>query len=317
MKKTGKLVTALCFATAATGAIHLINKTITLFAEKQKHLLTTNLKKYDWRFGNISYRVTGSGSPLLLIHSLNPLSSQEQWNKLISGYAKNHTVYTLDLLGCGQSDKPAITYTNYLFVQLITDFIKDIIKERASVIVSNSSCPIVTMACAMNPDLFNKIIFVNPDSFSATSRIPDKNSRLAKFLFEIPIIGTLVYNMNFNRYKIQKKLHNKVFSDSHLLNQNMIDACYVNSHLGGGNAKYLFASLTGHYQTANTYQAIRKIDNSIYIVYGENAKNQKHIADEYVSANPSIEVACITHARQLPEVEQPKAFLDITNIYLG
>lgn len=316
MKKTGKLVTALCFATAATTAIHFINKTITLFAEKQKHLLTTNLKNYKWRFGNIAYRVSGSGAPILLIHNLDSLCSQEQWDQIISDYNKKYTVYTLDLLGCGQSDKPAITYTNYLFVQLITDFVKDVIQKPTSVIASNSSCPIVTMACSMNSDLFDKLIFINPDSISAISRIPDKNSRLAKFLFEIPIIGTLVYNMNVSRYKIQKDIQNKFVSDK-LPNQKMIDSCYTLAHLGGSNAKYLFASLTGHYQTANVRQALHNIDNSIYIIYGKELKGQKHIAEEYISLNPSIEVANIPHAKLFPEIEQAKAFIDITNIYLG
>ena len=50
--------------------------------------------------------------------------------KVIDKLAENHAVYALDLLGCGRSEKPKITYTNYLYVQLISDFIKNVIHEK-------------------------------------------------------------------------------------------------------------------------------------------------------------------------------------------
>ena len=65
----------------------------------------------------------------LLIHDLTPSSSAYEWSKMIDELAESHTVYALDLLGCGRSDKPSITYANYLYVQLITDFAKQVIKE--------------------------------------------------------------------------------------------------------------------------------------------------------------------------------------------
>lgn len=52
---------------------------------------------------------------------------------------KHYTVYTIDLLGCGRSDKPYLTYTNYLYVQLLTDFIHDVIGERPDVVTTGNS----------------------------------------------------------------------------------------------------------------------------------------------------------------------------------
>ena len=62
---------------------------------------------------------------------------------------KTNTVYTIDLLGCGRSDKPNITYTNYLYVQLIDNFIKDVIKEKTDVVATGSSVSFTVMACNM------------------------------------------------------------------------------------------------------------------------------------------------------------------------
>ena len=63
----------------------------------------------------------GTGSPILLIHDALPGASGYEWSKIEDELAVDHTVYTVDLLGCGRSDKPSITYTNFVYVQMICD----------------------------------------------------------------------------------------------------------------------------------------------------------------------------------------------------
>ena len=81
----------------------------------------------------------GTGTPMLLLHDLHCASSGREWQYIEDTLAKDHTVYTLDLLGCGRSDKPAITYTNFLYVQLIVTFIKQVIGCPTDVIASGLS----------------------------------------------------------------------------------------------------------------------------------------------------------------------------------
>ena len=86
-------------------------------------LKSTASNYYNWRFGKIYYTKQGTGSPVLLIHDLTIYSSAYEWEALVKQLEKNHTVYCIDLPGCGRSDKQHITYTNYLYVQAISDFI--------------------------------------------------------------------------------------------------------------------------------------------------------------------------------------------------
>ena len=65
---------------------------------------------------------TGSGSPVLLVHNFDVCSSMHEWNNIEAELAKTNTVYSIDLLGCGCSERPILTYTNFLYVQLINDF---------------------------------------------------------------------------------------------------------------------------------------------------------------------------------------------------
>ena len=103
----------LLFISTAIGtttlAFHVINKFI--FNASDEHSEEDESNYYNWKFGNIYYKKEGTGSPVLLIHDLNHYSSSMEWDKVIGTLSKEHTVYTIDLLGCGKSDKPAITYT--------------------------------------------------------------------------------------------------------------------------------------------------------------------------------------------------------------
>ena len=64
----------------------------------------------------------------------------------------------MDLLGCGRSEKPNLTYTNYLYVQLISDFIQSEIGHRTDVIATGSSSSLIVMACANRSELFDLLI---------------------------------------------------------------------------------------------------------------------------------------------------------------
>ena len=64
------------------------------------------------------------GHRFFLIHDTLPGASGYEWSKIEDELAIDHTVYTVDLLGCGRSDKSSITYTNFVYVQMISDFIK-------------------------------------------------------------------------------------------------------------------------------------------------------------------------------------------------
>ena len=153
-----KLTFFTTLAGVSLGAMHIANRVLEYISTADKLINSDEYEYYNWRFGKIAYKKTGEGSPLLLVHNLNVCSSSYEWRNNIAELAKSHTVYTIDLLGCGCSDRPGLTYTNYLYVELITNFIKHIIGEKTDVIVSGESCPFVLMACANDETIINKVI---------------------------------------------------------------------------------------------------------------------------------------------------------------
>ena len=157
-----KLATYAAITSFASLSIHVINRLIYFVSTVDNLLSDSKGTYYNWRFGKIFYTKKGSGKPILLIHDLSASSSGYEWNKIEEELAQTNTVYTIDLLGCGRSDKPEITYTNYLYVQIITDFIKNIIGTKTDIIATGESGSFVLMACKNDATIIDKIMMINP-----------------------------------------------------------------------------------------------------------------------------------------------------------
>lgn len=303
--------------TFAAGAIHLVNRFVDHTAEMKNILKSQTGDFYGWKNGNIYYTKRGSGSPVLLIHDLDPISSSYEWCRIVKKLEKTHTVYTLDLLGCGRSDKPCLTYTNYLYVQLITDFIKNIIEEKPDVIVTGSSVSFAVLAQNMDHDLMKRIIAINPPAVSDFNQVPDKNSIVRKTLLKLPIIGTLLYNIKTHETNIAKCLRKTYFHKPQLVSSKMLDAYYEAAHLEHSHGKYLMASIDGRYTYNSIIHALKRLEIPVSVIMSSNLQNAVSIGDSYLHSNFLVETSYISNAGKVPQLEVPDKLLNIIHMFLN
>lgn len=315
-KNKHKLLTTSILFALATGIIYVINRLVFATAVLKNLLKSSADNYYNWRFGKVYYKKKGHGSPVLLIHDLTVYSSAYEWNKVVNELAEAHTVYAIDLLGCGRSEKPRITYTNYLYVQLIADFIKNIIGEKADVIASGYSGSFTVLASYTNPEFINKIVLINPPSLASLNKVPSKRSKLYKFILEFPIFGTLIYNIKTCQSNIQLLFTEKYLYNPFSVTPEMVDTYYEAAHKSLSNSKFLLSSLVAGYTNNNITHALREINQSVTILYCEGETDSEKIAESYTTYNPAIESCMLKHAKHLPQLEIPEKFLEILNIYL-
>lgn len=315
MKQKGKAFVILTGLVTVT--IHVINKIEYSRATIKNVLACPDNNYYEWRFGKIRYIKKGSGSPLLLLHDLSVGSSSYEFNQMIDTLSKDHEVYALDFLGYGLSDKPNITFTNFLYVQMITDFVKNVIGKKTDVISTGDSCPITVMTCHNNPEVFGKLIFINPQSIYQLNQIPSKQTKLLKFLIETPILGTFVYNMLTTKNAFEKSFREEYFSNPYNIEEKDILSYYEAAHTPDYNSKYAFASHLGRYTNINILHALKEINHSISIIAGEEKKDNKTIVENYVYYNSAIETAFVEDTKQLPHMENPKKVLEQLEMFLN
>ena len=292
---------------AAFSAIfaYIFNKLVVKLAIKNNNLFSSNSNQYSWKHGNIFYSKYGSGSPILLIHDLDAISSEYEWNKIIGPLAMNHTVYTLDLIGCGRSDKPMITYTNYLYVQLISDFVKDIVGLHTDVVATGLSTTFVTMACYQNENLFNNILYINSPSILETMNLPKKSLKLEKKLLEMPLIGSFLFNLIVSKRNIKAIFEKKYFYDKNNISNKLVNIYHEAAHTNDTYSRFLYASIISSFTNVNTSKALGSLNNNIYLIFGDHVENLECRMDEYFEVNSNIETITIPNTKHLPQLENP------------
>ena len=298
-----------CFLTATAAILigmHAYNKFVETTATRKKMLSEEKGSFFDWKQGYIYYTKTGAGNPLLLVHDINSASSSEEWSKIIKRLSKNNTVYALDLLGCGRSEKPALKYTNYLYEQLITTFIKNVIKEPADVVATNLSSSVILMANAIDENLFKKIIFINPVSVKEMSKIPDTTGKIKQTIMNMPLVGTFAYNLSMTPLKIDFRFRNKYYGKQDLITTKIEDTYYEAAHYDKSNGRFLQSSLISNYVNINIKNALKNTKKTIYIIEsGKNKENVKTL-EAYHSINSNIQTINLPGGGLYPQLELPE-----------
>lgn len=315
MKTKNNLLSTCITTSAAISSIALLNKLIFLLSDQG--VLPRNRFSFHWRFGAVSYNISGKGKPLLLIHDLLPGNSDVEWKNIIKKLSAHYTVYTLDLPGFGRSDKPAITYTNYLYVQLITDFVKSVIGSRTDVIASGSSSGIAIMSCCNEKSLFDRIMLINPDSIEKTNQIPSRQTKLQKRMIECPVIGTLLYQIMVSRYLLKKDFSSCYFANPCYTNRELLLSFHEAAHLGGYHAKYIYSSIAGKYTNFGIAHKLAGIDNKLCIVGGAKESSIQATIQDYQSFNPAIESFTVEGSRHFPQIEKPEEFFQLCQIFFS
>jgi len=315
MKQRAK--TLLFLTAVAATTIHVINRIEYSHATVKNVLACTENKYYEWRFGKIRYTKRGSGSPLLLLHDLTVGSSSYEFNKIAGALAANHEVYCIDFLGYGLSDKPDMTFTNYLYVQMVSDFIKNIIGRKTDIIATGDSFPVAVMTCHNDNQAVNTLIGINPQSLYQLNQIPSKQTRILKFLMDTPIIGTFIYNMHTSKTAFTKIFQEEYFYNPYRVNERDIASYVEAAHSVDYHSKHAHASYVGRFLNANIIHALKEINNSIYLIGGESKDDITNIMDNYTYYNNAIEISFISKTKHLPHLERPEEVLKALDLYLS
>lgn len=296
------------FSGGLLSGMSIINKYI--FLSEEKKYIKKNAKQnkhfYESRYGKINYKIMGKGEPMLLIHSLFIGASFEEWNKNINFLSKHFKLYIIDLLGFGSSDKPKISYSSYLYVQIINDFILNIIKEPVHLLASSHSADLAIMAYNFNKNMYKSMILISPTGIGNNYKAV-KNAEFKKFILELPIIGTSFYNYITSKNKL--KLYIEKYSFSHKISKETTNTLFNNCHIGGTGNKYVLSALIAGYLNTNIEAQIKTIKIPTYIIWGNNNKLNSVKKLKYIhKLNSSISTSIYENARTFPNIESYDEF---------
>ena len=134
----------------------------------------------------VRYDVIGGGPPVVLVHGW--LSSSRVWEPLARRLAQRFTVYRLDLVGFGESDKPGSGYGVRNGSRLLYAFCAHFGLTRAGVIGHDIGGNMVVKLAADHPDVVGRIVLVSVPAEEDQIDLPT-----ALWLATVPVVGPLFY----------------------------------------------------------------------------------------------------------------------------
>ncbi|BBL78569.1 hypothetical protein RxyAA322_04230 [Rubrobacter xylanophilus] len=134
----------------------------------------------------VRYGVTGGGPPVVLVHGW--LSSSRIWEQLAGRLAQRFTVYTLDLSGFGDSDKPLSGYGIRYGSRLLYAFCAHFGLTHASVVGHDLGANMAIKLAADHPDVVGRLVVV-----AAPAQEDQMDLPTPLWLATLPVVGPLFY----------------------------------------------------------------------------------------------------------------------------
>lgn len=272
---------------------------------------------YTGRFGDILYKHYGSGSPILLIHSLDPSANMSEWIPTAAALAKSHSVYVMDLPGCGFSDKNTVDYSIYMYALAVNDFVENRICRRhetkgIEAFASSSASDILICAGVLMPKLYAGLGFINPQAMETTYCNPTTNPLLVKSIrtvYNTPVIGSFIYNMNYSRKNISRNLSNIPNLDD-TKREELADSMYEAAHTGGYYGRFLFSSIHGNLLNMDIKRMLEKLSTPVLIVTGSANRAARKALSTFDIEKENISTILLEDIN-MPQLECPEKLADI------
>ena len=115
-----------------------------------------------------------TGTPLLLVHSVNAAASVAEVAPLYDHYCTSRSVYAMDLPGFGFSDRSDRPYTIRLMTDAVLAVLAHICSQRGEIEIDvvgvSLACEYVARASCEAPSAIRKIALISPTGFSGSKR---------------------------------------------------------------------------------------------------------------------------------------------------
>jgi pimeloyl-ACP methyl ester carboxylesterase len=275
-----------------------------------------------WRGHRVALTRHGQGSPVLLVHGLYAGASSFEWRHTIPVLAERHTVFALDLLGFGRSDRPAARYSPVLYQALLADVVARIVQDPCAVVASGLSAAQLIALAARDPGRIASVALVAPTGV-AHLRVPEPTgSSTARILLGAPLVGNAVYNRLTSPARMREQLRARYFDDR-LVTPELVES-YVGSARQPGGKHALAALLSGRLNV-DVRVAVRRLRLPTLLLWGEVARqNPVAHAHAFRVLKHDLEWALVHEAGDLPHDERSdevnatlRSFLERTRRWTG
>lgn len=277
------------------------NLPLPLALSAERHLFTGRIS------GLLNYYVddSGTGRPLVLVHSINAGASSYEMKPLFDHYRGQRPVYSLDLPGFGFSERSDRHYSPQMYAAAVRDFLADIVQAPADVVALSLGSEFAARAALEAPGLFHSLALISPTGLGKEKKADgDTNgagNAIAYRLFSVPLWSQAFYDLLVTRpvlhYYLQKSFHGPV-------DQGLENYAYLTTHQPGARYAPLHF-ISGQLFTPEVRSQIyAKVTTPALIIYDEDPFTGFTELPDLLLDHPNWNAVRITPTRGLAHFEQ-------------
>lgn len=299
------LKTALLWTGAAIGTLAAINAFIAARTPQLQNSLPGTFQRFPGRAGDVGYVVAGSGSPVLLLHGIGAGNSMLEWEKNFEALREHHTVYALDFLGFGRSDRPEYKYSCGDYADLIISFLRNVVGESCAVIASSDSCNFAIEAANRAPELVSKLVLVCPPTLPDENEQRQAERHFLWKMFSLPVLGQTIHNFFTSRAGIRRFSEQNLFYDKSLVTEEYVTRHHIDAHQKG--ARWGLASFVSGWMRRDAHRIWANLAQPALLVWGRNARiSGIETAPEWLALKTNAQLEVIDRAMLMPHFERPQ-----------
>jgi len=312
MSKLGNIWKTVIAGGAGVAALAALNAAIQRNAsDPDDSALGGEAHFFSWKHGRVFYKTSGAenpGPPVVFIHGVGAGTSSFMWRKNFDELARHFRVYAFDLLGFGFSDKPAVaSYSADLYVELITDFLREVSGYPANLIASSLGAAYAIRVADEHSELVNAMILNGPTGSDTLNRRPGMAGAAFYGLLQSPVLGTSFYNVMASERSIRDYARDNLFYDHRRVTDRLVSNLYATSHQPG--AQHAIAAFLAGYLNTDTRAPFSRLTQPVVLVWGkQDSTTPLDQAVSLMKLNSGARLEVFDYCRMMPEQEQPEKF---------
>jgi pimeloyl-ACP methyl ester carboxylesterase len=280
--------------------------------------LGSERRTYRWRGHAIAYVVRGehtpdADAPVVFVHSIHAAAWSAEWRHVFAqfadgtaGHDDGRLCYALDLLGFGASDRPPVRYTAQMYVDLLRDFLREVVRTPATLIGSSLGGTYAIAVAAAYPDVAHAVVAIGP---AGVSRLYEPGGVLnhgVQALLRSNVPGTALFRALVSRRSIRFFLKD-IYADPATLTPEAVE--YFFDSANHPNARFAPAAFVGMSLNRDIRVAITTLECPLMLVWGIHAAQtpfRESAAVRSLVPNAAFEAV---DAGDLPHEEAPEEFM--------
>ncbi|QIX53601.1 alpha/beta hydrolase [Rhodococcus sp. DMU1] len=251
--------------------------------------------------GRLRYLMGGSGSPVLLLHTVR--TQAEHFQHLIPLLLRHHTVYALDLPGMGYSDiVPGASYDEPAMRAGVTRLLMHLDLHEVTVVGESMGAVLALTAAAESAGRVRRVVAINPYDYAGGIL---RSGVLARGIISgilAPVIGPRFATIE-PKPVMHAILRGGFVDDSALTNEYLDELLAVGKRPGYASvARAVYGALPSLVAARSVYP---RVTVPVDLVYGEHDWSRASDRDANNRALPHAEFVQIPDAGHFLSLEKP------------